>query len=109
MVIFAGHGPNGAAPSLISAVSWPAVRLGLRTLRDPCSLRNHEISPSGDLSIFAFEVVALRLANFANGNKRQHGKDRKSYQHRDAPSTSRDRKATTGAFGAQKVPIGLEV
>jgi hypothetical protein len=54
-------------------------------------------------------VVALRLANFANGNKRQHGKDRKSYQHRGAPSTRRDRKATTGAFGAQRVPISLEV
>jgi hypothetical protein len=37
MVIFAGHGPNSTALSLISAVSWSAVRLGLRTLRVPRS------------------------------------------------------------------------
>jgi hypothetical protein len=77
MVIFAGHGPDGSALSLISAVSCSAVRLGLRTLRDPCSSTKSRGRPPGDRLILVFALLT-RLTDFADGNERQHGKDRKS-------------------------------
>jgi hypothetical protein len=54
----------------------------------------------------------VRLANFADGNERQHGKDRKSYYHRATPRTCpsmHDCITAAKAFRAETVPIRLEV
>jgi hypothetical protein len=62
------------------------------------------------VSIFVFELLTLRPANFADGNECQHGKDRKSYHHRATPNTAQhDCIAAAKAFRAQTVFIGLEV
>jgi hypothetical protein len=42
-------------------------------------------SSEGDFSIFVFDLMALRPANFADRNERQHAKDRKSDHHRATP------------------------
>jgi hypothetical protein len=62
-------------------------------------------------SIFVFEFNAQRLANFGDGNERQHGKDRKSYHHRATPDVCPclDCMAAANAFRAQTVSIRLEV
>jgi hypothetical protein len=36
--------------------------------------------------LLLFSTIGVRLANFADGNECQHGKDRKSYYHRATPS-----------------------
>jgi hypothetical protein len=38
------------------------------------------------VSVFAFRLLRLRFADFVDRNERQHGKGRKSYHHRGAPS-----------------------
>jgi hypothetical protein len=52
-----------------------------------------------------FEMLTLRLANFADGNEHQHSKDRKSYHHRATPSSAqRYRMAAAKAFALKRCP-----
>ena len=55
-----------------------------KTSRPACS-RPGRSAARGYPSVFAFERLAHRLANFADGNEREHGKDGKSYHHRATP------------------------
>jgi hypothetical protein len=48
-----------------------------------CLTARHPIS---GVSVFAFRLLTLRFADFVDRNERQHGKGRKSYHHRGAPS-----------------------
>ena len=62
--------------------------------------------------LLLFSTIGVRLANFADGNERQHGKDRKSYYHRATPRTCpnmHDCITAAKAFRAETVPIRLEV
>jgi hypothetical protein len=67
-------------------------------------------SSSEAQGLLLFSTMGVGLANFADGNERQHGKDRKSYYHRATPSIhSSYCMAAIKTFRAQTMPIRLEV